>query len=425
MERINFVKKVTGVILILGILVVGMDFLSVNPAVSKENVTIKFAAWWFIEPGRIEWLKAHCKKFERENPNIKVEPVPVTSNEVHDKMMVEFAAGKGPDITCFRDMSLKTWIRQDFLEPLNKYIDFSKYDLESINDIAMVNGNRYAVVLYAFPYGDLIYNSKMFEEAGVKPPVNLKEFMAVTKKLTKAPAQYGFGIAVNPSNTVYFYQSIVKIVYGFGGRTVRKGVPCVNEPAYIRGIEFFKKIYDSKVMPWGTAWRTQRTMMGHGKIAMIMDGPYMFDVFKGIDPKIATYMKAAPRPFPCRYDPYDINWIGVGRTSKHKPEAMKFMEFWIRPDNQREFNAFGKSIGAVKVKYSEDWLKKHPFMKVYTDPYTIPVNWTIEGLEEYSAPIYKIVVDHVEKVILGDKPAKETMDECQDALERYIEQIKK
>jgi len=400
------------------ILLIISVFITALAASAKAPVTIKFAAWWFTEAGRNEWLNGQMDKFEKENPGIKVERIAIASGDVHDKFMTEAAAGAGPDILWFRDISMAPFAKMGFLEPLNNYINFKKYKLEEINDAGIFNGKRYALNLMAFPYGQLIYNKKMLAAAGVKPPKTPEELLEAAKKLTKAPEQYGFGMPVVPSETEYFAQNIQKFASGFNAGIAQNGKIAVNSPSFIEGVKWFKKIYDAGVTPIGVGWKVQRRMFADDKIAMIFDGAYQFGVIDGFYPGHSKDFDAVRPPFPGKYVMFNQNFIGMSKASKHKKEAAQLLKWWIREDNQITYNMYGMHVGTVKVNYPKDWLAANPFLAAYNDPNLKPMPTIVAGFDEQSEQIRRTLVDYVAEAFFKGKSVEDALNEAQKAIIR-------
>lgn len=389
---------------------------SCSMAFAKQPVTIKFESWWLTEAGHDKWLNAFLDKFEKENPGIKLDRIAIASSAVHDKFMTEAAAGTGPDVLWFRDISLVPFAKMGFLEPLDKYIKPSQYKLESINNEGVIDGHRYALNLMSFAYGQLIYNKKMLADAGLKPPTTPEELIDVAKKLTKAPDQYGFGMPVVPTETEYFAQGIQKFASGFDAGISKNGKIAVNDPNFVKGVECFKKVYDADVTPKGIGWSVQRRMFADNKIAMIFDGAYQFGIIDGFYPGHSNDFGAVRPPFPGNHVLFNENFFGISKASKHKAEAVKFLKWWIRADNQAEYNMFGLHIGTVKTNYPKAWLDQHPYLAAYNDPKLIPMPTMVKGFEEQSEQIRRTLVDNVAQIFFANKPIDQAMNDAEKVL---------
>jgi multiple sugar transport system substrate-binding protein len=413
-------RNVSKWLLLTALLAFVVTFSSKETIFAKKSVTIKFGSWWFTEAGKDTWLNAHLNKFEKENPGIKVERISYNFLEVQDKFMTEAAAGKGPDVLWFRDNSVVPFVEFKFLEPLDKWINFSKYHLEECNSGGVVNGKRYALNCMAFPYGQLIYNKKIFDEAGLKPPTTPTELIEIAKKLTKAPDRYGFGMPVVPGETEYFAQNIQKFASGFGAAISKNGKIAVNDPAFIKGVEWLKKVYDANIVPKGIGWKVQRRMLAEDKVVMLFDGAYQWDLIDGYHSGHSKVFYAAHPPFPSNNIMFTCNMIGMNSASKHKAEVAQFLKWWMRKDNQMEFNMCGKHTGTVKTDFPNNWLKANGFMKVYNDPKIIPTSTVVVGFEKQSEQIRRTMVNYVTQIVFNNKPIVETMNELQKVLENMV-----
>jgi len=414
--------KVGVVMVFLAALVVSVGLFSAPVAAQVELV---YANHWWLEPGRDTLLQSLSDKFEAEHPNIKIKPEPIPWPDYCSKLSTELGGGGGPDIMWIFDTELKRWQKYGFLEPLDEYIDFSGYDLEKLNEIAIIEERRYAVLNYLMPLNALLYNRLMLADAGVAVPTNPEDFIGMAKKLTKPPEQFALAWCTDPGSG-YFSSAIMGVINAYGGRIARKGVPSVNQWDFIQGVKMVKRMFDAKITPVGMDYRTQRKLWWNGKVAMVCnDGPYLFDWIIANNPEIYPAMATARVPFPTRYNQAEVNFIGISSISKHKKEAAEYIKFWLRRDIQKILAEAASDIRAVKGVRSSAWSEAHPYIKVYEADSYYAVPMAVEGLEEYSEQIRTVVADHVAEVMFQNKPAEQAMAECQKALEELVESKKK
>ncbi len=409
-------------IIFRGLFLLIMCLTIISPFVvnAKEQVTIKFSSWWFTEAGHKEWLNSFLDKFEKENPDIKIERIAIGSGDIHDKFMTEAVSGSGPDVLWLRDISLVPFAKMGFLEPLDKYINFKQYQLEEVNKQGIVNGKRYAINVMAFAYGQLLYNKQLLDEAGVQPPKTPEELIQVAKKLTKAPNQYGFGMPVMPSETEYFAQNIQKFACGFNTAISQNGKIMVGSPKFIQSVTWLKKVYDAGVTPQGMGWKVQRRMFADGKIAMLCDGAYQFGVIDGFYPGRSKNFGAVKPPFPGNLVIFNTNFMAVNKNSKYKNEVARFLKWWIRSDNQAEFNTYGLHIGTVKTQYSKEFYVEHPYMEAFDDTTLKPQPTIVVGYDEQSEQIRRTLVDNVAKIFFSNQSVDVALKNAQNAIQAII-----
>jgi len=393
-----------------------------------EQVKLKFGNWHMLEPGRGDLLKQFVAEFMEKNPNVKVTPLIVPWRDYSDKFAVAFGAGGGPDVLQVKEIDLAPWVNLGFLARLDEYIDFAPFEDMMVKpaEKAVINGKRYGVPFDMGIYAGLIYNTLMFKEVGLEPPTNPDEFLEAAKKLTKAPEQFGLAHPVNPGNPSYLMQGAMIFINGYGGTIARKGVITVNEPEFIEGVKAVKRFYDAEVVPKGMDFSTQRKMLWAGKVAMVLDGPYLFAWIERENPQLYPYMTATPTPFPTRHTPGGIHWYSVSGFTNHKLEAAKLVEFLLQPEQQRRWAEL--SVAPVGLKqefaFSAEWLAEHSWFRVYLDGVYYAVPRIVEGLEMYTAEIRKTVSDYIGDVLIKDVPAEVAMNECKKSLDELIQRKK-
>jgi ABC-type glycerol-3-phosphate transport system substrate-binding protein len=263
----------------------------------------------------------------------------------------------------------------------------------------------------------VIYDKTHFDAKGVAEPKTAQETLDAAIKLTDAPKVFGWGMPVDPSNVEYFAQAIQKFASFFNSAISLDGKIVVNQPSFVEGITWYKKFFDADVTPKSIDWRTQRKMNAQGKVVMITDGPYHFDIADSITPGFSKNLVAIRPPFPGDFVLYGSNFISINKSSKIKEQAATFLKWWLSDEFQTEFNMYGKHIGAVKVEYPADFMQKNPYMKAFGDPSLKPLPALVIGHEERSMEIRTMMVNFVADILYKNAPIQQTLDKAQKAIE--------
>jgi multiple sugar transport system substrate-binding protein len=413
---------------LMGVVLVGIIFLTIafSAVAFAQKVTIEFSTCWWLEPGRDKWLETVVQRFEKENPDITVKPVPIPYKEYNDKMKILFAGGGAPDVFYMLQHTVSLWQEMGWLEPLDKYWNFDELMpqlmVPEVQMTAEIDGHMYGLNTEACNYGGLIYNTKIFEEAGLTVPETPAAFKDTAIKLTKAPDMYGF-IAPNIRETPsYLMQHAMCVIHGFGGGIIKRGKFVINELDFIDGVEYYKELFDVGVMPQGMDYTTQRKMFWNGKAAMCIDGGYFMTWAAGSNPEVTGQLNVAPPPFRSKLNPLDPSFFGVSSASseEEKKGAIKFLEFWITPEIQQEFiETCGYPI-TMKSAISPEFRAKYPWFNVYeaSAPFGVPL--AIPGYEQATEEIRKIIAGQIEAVLLGGISAEEAMNKAQNEVERLV-----
>ncbi|HOX33366.1 MAG TPA: extracellular solute-binding protein [Spirochaetales bacterium] len=166
--------------------------LSAFPAFA-EKVSITY--WQYFYQSKVDLMNQLIENFEKANPDIDVEQVTFPYESYQQKVAAAIPAGEGPDVVNLFYGWLPLWVKSGYIQALPQS-DFSAdyfkkgfypFVAESVN----FGGKNYSVPTAVRTLA-LIYNKRLFREAGLdpaKPPKTLEELAAYAKKLSKYDAK--------------------------------------------------------------------------------------------------------------------------------------------------------------------------------------------------------------------------------------------
>lgn len=172
---------------------------SETKAESSEPVEVEF--WHGYTAEKTEVLDELIKRYEAENPNVKINAKFVaTGEEMLQKVQTAVLSDQQPDML----WGYPTWT--GVLESTGKLIEVgARLDDEQKKDIpeGLLNAGAYQGKVYSLPIeaGTLymIYNKDMFEAAGIESvPTTWDELYETAKQLTK-DEQYGIWLPIAPN----------------------------------------------------------------------------------------------------------------------------------------------------------------------------------------------------------------------------------
>ena len=184
-------------VVVLGVVCLGL-FIE-EKAIAKDwqgKITIWDAPRWpdpdSEDADRFHWIKSRIREFEKNHPGVEIELIEVPWAELGQKLNIAIAGMDWPDIAPV-DISggaikLKH-LEQGVVEPLEGF--FTEAELADFFPGA-IDAYEYQGHLYGIPTSmtvhALLLNLDIFEERGVKPPVNGKwtweEFVEKMQQLT-------------------------------------------------------------------------------------------------------------------------------------------------------------------------------------------------------------------------------------------------
>lgn len=205
MSSINRFKKVVGVSLIAGLVLLGLGQMPANaaPAPTASQIakamntptTITFWTW-------VGGIDAEVKVFNAKYPNIKVVVQNVGQGGAHyQKLRAGAASGKGlPDVAQVEFQYIPTFNQIGLLADIKPYVSRTfktKFEDWTISQVTGPNGEILAVPQDTGPMG-MLYRKDIFAKHGITVPKTWDEFAAAAKKLRAAdPSVYLTNFAPN------------------------------------------------------------------------------------------------------------------------------------------------------------------------------------------------------------------------------------
>lgn len=194
-------------------------------------------------------IYAHLiEEFEKENPDIKINFVPIPASDAKSKYDVAIQSNTAPDCGGVSQYWMSDFIVQDALVALDDYIetwDDAQYMLDmyqqSIRDMAP-DGKTYALA-NTVTLPTVWLNNQMMADAGEDVPKDWLEVCELAEALTDTSKnQYGFSIRGGAGSSQQFEQ----MMYMHSGEEKmfdENGNSTVNDPAHVELLEQFAALY--------------------------------------------------------------------------------------------------------------------------------------------------------------------------------------
>jgi len=222
--------------LVLVVLLVAGAF-SAAPTGAQTKITMLFPSWQWGQPGYDDFFRRAIAEFEKRQPNVSIQPVPIPLESYADQLIVRFSAKNPPEIVQWTLWDFHTFAEAGFLDPLDdrlKETDILQTWVPAFLKFTQVKGKQYGVMLSGASVA-LMYNKRMFREAGLEVPSTPREFVEAAKKLTLRDntgrvTQYGLAMVSKPVPELVSY-GIGRMITDLGGSLSRGGRPAVNSRA--------------------------------------------------------------------------------------------------------------------------------------------------------------------------------------------------
>jgi len=310
-----------------------------------KMVTVQY--WHTMSDPETKQLQNVIGDFETANPGIRIEPTQYAWDDYRTAILTGVAGGQLPDtarldIIWVPEFADKGWLMQ---------LDGRMPDFEAIIEdtfpgpraTALWNGHYYGL-----PQNTntqlLLWNRDIFEAAGIEsPPKTVKEFVAVAERLSD-PANEHYGFAMGGT---YFWAP-APIFYSMGGRIVDEDITTaqgyINGPESVAAFKTLTKMYQDGALSPNLLGGGIGTSDGHatGRYAMIIDGPWMVDIYKDNYPDFDVAFALVPAgPDGTTSSVVGGEDVVLFDGTRHPDAAMTWAKYLLSPEAQLKMAEVG------------------------------------------------------------------------------------
>jgi multiple sugar transport system substrate-binding protein len=430
-----------------------LSFTSVVLVVSA-GITVAFAAektvismWKFGGPQheRAYILKMN-KAFEKQNPGITIEWSYQNYGTKREKVIAGNVVNELPDIIALDGQSIAEFAEMGIILPLDdlspkllkKWKENYPPELWNTNTY---KGKVYSVSTYVDASTFLVYNAKMFREAGItdsngnaRPPKNWDEILAFAKKLNKNGVK---GMALPGSGHNLDVNMLEGIAYRNGGRWLKNGKVKVNGPGFVDALTLYKDLIPYSQSGFiETNFRTAAELFFQSKTAMAITESFapilkaQFDVAPDFEYNLAPFPDKQTKSG--KYEKANFlmtptHAMMVTRQVKNKAAVIKFLDFWNTYEAQKGWSG---SVITGRIPTHKQSLESETFAKVYPDlarEYKAGTLFTgalpqegFIGLTECT----KLLSVAMQESLLGVSSVSDSLDEVQKSCQKVIDRAK-
>ena len=314
-----------------------------NTASGAGETTIRF--WAMGREGEV--VRDLVPEFERRNPglHVRVQQMPWTA--AHEKLLTGFVGDATPDVSQLGNTWVPEFQALDALEPLNSYVRASKVVDSTDYFRGIWDTNVIADTLFGLPwYVDtklIFYRKDIFARAGVTtPPRSWGQWKdAMHRIVAGGHAKYGILLPTNE------WPQIVALGLQEGSPILRDGdqYGAFSDPRFSGAVDFYTSIFREKLAPTVSSAEVANLFQefAKGTFAMFVSGPWQIGELNARLPdSLKTQWAAAPLPSPDGSNYPGLSLAGgsslvLFRSSPHKAEAWKLIEFLSEPAQQARF----------------------------------------------------------------------------------------
>mgnify|MGYP004552686321 FL=1 len=324
----NCLKKIIPILLLLVLICGGC-------AQKDTRTVIEFASWG--SKSEIDILKPILSDFEKENPEIKIDFMHIPQN-YFQKIHLLFASNTAPDVIFINNLYLPIYANANLLEELTvNQNDFYPQALEALS----WNGK-----LYAIPrdVSNLVvfYNKDLFDRKNITYPAsewNFDDFLKTAQKLTDKNT---FGVSFEEDPLFY-----LPYLMSNGGGILPSEI---EKKGSQYGLNFYadlRKKYHVAPLKSESASATMAQMFLQQKLGMYISGRWMVPKLRNeadFDWDVTQFPKGTNGSIV----QLDASGWAIAKSSKHKKEAQKLVNYLASSQNSEKFATNGLIVPARK-----------------------------------------------------------------------------
>ncbi len=263
---------------------------------TPEPVTISY--WHTMSDPETAQLEQVVAAFEAANPGVAVETTRYAYDDFKAALLTSIAGGEAPDTARLDIIWVPEFAEMGALLQLDGTLPGFDEIAASVFPGPLAT-NQWQGHYYGLPQNTntqvLLWNRELFDSAGVAgPPETVEELADVACQLSSGEQQYGYALG-----GTYFWAP-APIFYSMGGQVVDEGVTTasgfVNGEESVAAMQLLSDLYDQGCLSPNLLGGGIGTSDGHatGLYAMITDGPWMIDIYKGTYPDFEVNFSLVP-----------------------------------------------------------------------------------------------------------------------------------
>lgn len=395
---------------------------------SDEVVTITWLNHWG-DPETLAYWEDVVKQFEDENPNIKVEIITSSFDDLLTTFMTRYGTGNAPDVFHAKfdivpdlvasgavvapPQNVQNEIREDFSEP-------------------GVFGMTYDGTVYGFPteigLRGMMYNEKLLLDAGVELPppegYTFDEYAAMAKQVTENTGAKGAGLIIQYEASLF--ENFTNFVWNNGGQMINEDFTEVlfNSPEGVEVLTLWKQmIDDGSVALYNTG--DMASALAAESVATYTDANWwkmmFFDTFDETHGENAAQetFKVAGVPYTVANESYTFTFgLLVSSQSKQQEAAWKFVDYIAQPSSEDGVSPIGVFLttfwGIIPANLLDQQnspvLQEEPYTKAYID---ILNNFgRLQPIYPGYLEIQRIVAGEIEMVFQANKDPQTALNDA-------------
>jgi multiple sugar transport system substrate-binding protein len=377
--------------------------------------------WWTPNWGEPR-ARELAAKFEAANPDIKVNLEITVSDGLPARIQTALVSGSPPDLIEAQHGWVAPYAQADLVLPLDDVLQDKDDYIPAALDYDTWDGKLWGIPYRIETHG-VFYNKGMFKEAGLdpeKPPQTWTELVDAAKKLTHGD-QYGFAITGGGEfgNTVF---RSLPFIWMNGGSIISDDMTkaTVNEPAAVEAVKFYTDmLVTHQVSPPSTLQNdgtANRRLFIAKTVAIYQSGQFDVGSIRKEAPDIDIGVMMIPHPEGKDTAAIIGGWsFIIPKDAKNPEDTKKFVQFLASSENMGFFtDTFPARKSSMEMeRFKDPILANFKAMLPFGRRVPPHKNWI---------PITQAYFDGVQRILVGDQEAQESMDQAAEEIQALLDQ---
>jgi len=327
--------------------------LTIAAGLVRAETTLEFWQFW-TDPDVKPVVTQIVNDFEQVNPDIKVNVTDLTWANGHEKIVVAFASGTGPDVVELGSDWIAQFASSDQIADIGDNI---------ANDSSAFQGwsmATYKDKVYARPWilgtRVLFVNVELSERIGADSgvvPANWGQLESACKKMSELGDDiYGWGS--NTAEKHRLYKKFLPFFWSNGAQIFTDdGRLCVlSSQAGIDALKYYKKLHDEH--GYVANQRGIEDAFLDNKVGYILSGDWLLRRIKKEKRNVRIVTSFVPGPNLPGRSFMGGEFLALNAKSEHEDAALKFMQFVTAPENQVKLCKAGYMANPSSIAAQQD-----------------------------------------------------------------------
>lgn len=249
--------------------------------------TLRFISWQVDDGGMGDWWKDAIAQWEAKHPDHNIEFTKVERAAYADTMTTLFAGGQPPHIVHLASFEYQQFADNGWMENLDPWFEKAGIDMSGWAGQGTCRWNDETACVMMLYFGFMMaYNKDILDAEGIAVPTNYEEFLAAARATTKdlngdgITDQFGTGHETSGGAGQYLTEMLNYVLDAGAYWTNDAGEITIDTPEMVEGLTRWKTVIKEGLTPVDMSAGDVRKLFSDGKVAMRLDGPWLYGTMK-------------------------------------------------------------------------------------------------------------------------------------------------